>query len=85
MGVQIFRNIWTGGSIFGGVQIFHDRSSLGNHLSRSPRGAENSAHPSKNGRGVWLGVKNSVILAASSLVPGAEEERLVHTDALPIN
>ena len=23
-GVQIFRNIWTGGSIFGGVQIFHD-------------------------------------------------------------
>ena len=39
-------------------------SSLGNHLSRSPRGAENSAHRSENGRGVWLGMKNSVVLAA---------------------
>ena len=32
MGVQIFRNIWTGGSIFGGgggggVQIFHDSTN----------------------------------------------------------
>ena len=25
--VQIFRNIWTGEAIFGGVQIFHDRTT----------------------------------------------------------
>ena len=29
--------------------------------------------------------KSQLSIVASSLVPGVEEERLVHTDALPVN